>query len=937
MKASNKDILKIIGSSIVVLAIIGIFFFCQKTDQQGGVVKIWLAAASISTPDNPNARNDYELAQLVDPATGELPPNIFQLEREFVNHNFRNTNLRKETQDWQFSGPTNLGGRTRALALDVRNENTIIAGGVSGGMYRSTNGGQSWTRSSHPNSLNSATCVAQDTRSGKGNTWYHGTGELRGSSASANGAPYRGDGIFKSEDGGVSWNLLPATSNGNTSLFNSPFRYVWNIVTNPTKSNVDEVYAAVFGGIIRSQDGGNSWHTVLGDDLLSGNNDLELGGTDHPQFTNVAISSGGIFYATIGSFTAKGFKSGKSGIFKSTDGDNWERISPLDFPTNVFRIVIGIAPSDESKVYFLMDSQPNHQLWLYDEKASISNFGRWTDLSDNIPKSDNEYGGYDSQNSYNMLVKVHPTSPSIVFMGGTNLYRSTDGFKSSDNTQWIGGYKPDGSGAIYPGHYADQHELVFYPSNPNKMLSANDGGVRLTNNNLASEPEWVSLNNGYNTSQFYTIAQDKLGGSKIAGGLQDNGSYLKTIPDDASPWINIVGGDGGYMAFTKSEELMYFSFQNSQILRITTNRNTQITSFTRVDPTDGGSTPGQGYLFINPFVLDPHNTNRMYMAGGDRLWRNNNLIQIPSSQKRKTAINWDNLISTRVSNGVISALAISSTPADIIYYGTSGGELYKLENASIGSPRPTFLNSTTFRGEGYIICIAIDPTDADHIIVVMSNYNVISLFRSFNGGKSFENISANLEENPDGTGNGPSTRWATIVPKNNQEYEYFIGTSSGIFSAAQSKSNNVIWQQEATETIGNSVVPMLDYRTSDGRLVVGTHGNGAFETFVKDASIFEFESSESVLEKGLAYPNPFSTKVNIPFSLSRDGQVQVSIYDLLGRQIANIFDGKLLAGKNAVSWDGTGLDYIQVAPGIYIYKIEFEKNILTGKVIFYQK
>lgn len=937
MKASYKYILKKAGLSTVILSTIGIFYLFESTDQQKPVIKIRPPAASISTADNPNARNDYELTQLIDPATGELPPNIFQLEREFITQNFKNTKLREKAQDWQFSGPTNLGGRTRALALDIRNENVIIAGGVSGGMYRSTNGGESWTRSSHPAALNSATCVAQDTRQGKENVWYHGTGELRGSSASANGAPYRGDGIFKSTDGGISWNLLPATSNGNTSLFNSPFRYVWNVLTNPTKSNVDEVYAAVFGGIIRSQDGGNSWHTVLGDNLLTRSDELALGGTDHPQFTNIAISPKGTLYATIGSFTAKGFKSEKAGVFKSQDGENWERITPAGFPANVFRIVIGISPSDASKVYFLMDSQPDYQLWIYDETASNSNFGRWTDLSNNIPVSDDEYGSYDSQNSYNMVIKVHPTNPNIVFMGGTNLYRSTDGFTSRNNTEWIGGYKPDGNGAIFPGHYADQHELVFYPSNPNKMLSANDGGIRLTNNNLSNGPTWLSLNNGYNTSQFYTIAQDKLGGSRIAGGLQDNGSYLKTIPDDASPWINILGGDGGYMAFTKNEELMYFSFQNSQILRVTTNRNAQITSFTRVDPTNGGSTPGQGYLFINPYVLDPHNTNRMYLAGGDRIWRNNNLSQIPSGQTRKTTINWDNLASTRVANGVITALSISQNPGDIIYYGTSGGELFKLENAASGNPIPIYLNSPTFQGNGYIINIAIDPTDANHIIVVMSNYNVISLFRSTNGGLTFDNISENLEENANGTGNGPSTRWAVIVPKANQVYEYFVGTSSGLFSTTYSQSNRIVWKQEAPETIGNSVIPMLDYRPSDGRLVVGTHGNGTFETYIKDALKFEAETNVLPFEQGLAYPNPFTTKVNIPFSIPRNGSVQVSIFDLLGRQIAIIFNGQLLAGKNSVSWDGIGLDYTQAGSGIYIYRIEYEKTILTGKIRLYRQ
>lgn len=890
--------------------------------------------SSISTKDNPFARNEYELNMLVDPKTNQLPPNIFQREQAYTDSLKNNPSLRtKETYEWLFSGPTNVGGRTRALALDVKNENIIIAGGVSGGMWRSTTGGSSWQRTSHPTTLNSATCLVQDTRPGKEHIWYHGTGELRGSSASANGAPYRGDGIFKSVDSGQGWQVLPATSNGRTHAFDSPFRYVWQLAVNHTKADVDEIYAAVFGGIIRSQDGGETWHTVLGDDLLNSITDTtDFNGQPHPQFTNIMITPKGTLYAAIGSFTSRGFLREKSGIFRSTNGTDWVEITPSGFPDNSFRTVMDVAPSNERTLYFVTNSVTD-KLWKYEESADFTTVGVWRDLSENLPDFEEDVGDFETQNSYNMVIKVHPSSESIVFLGGTNLYRSTDGFSSGVNTAWIGGYEPGGGGTIYPGHYADQHEIIFYPSDPNKMLSANDGGIRLTNNNLAAQPFWTDLNNGYITSQFYTIAQDRVGGSQIAGGMQDNGSYLKNIPDGASPWNKVWPGDGGYTAFTDNNLFMYFSFQNGRIFRVTLNNNIQRTSFARVDPEGGGETPGQGYLFINPYVLDHYNSNRMYLAGGDRIWRNNNLSQIIAGQDRKTSVNWTSLSTTRVNFGVITALAISRQPAHRLYYGTTFGELFKLEDAHEGIPTPTPISQNVLSGNGYIICIAIDPMDADHLVVVFSNYNVRSIFRSLDGGSTFTSLGGNLEEMPDGTGSGPSVRWVSIVPLQDGNYRYFAGTSTGLYSTVAIDGEHTQWHPQATESIGSAVVPMMDYRPSDGRLVVATHGNGTFETYIHDALLLDLPTSETSFEAFAAYPNPFSEQTSIPFSLPSTDQTRVDIFDTSGKLVRQLYEGPLFKGDNAVSWDGNDVRGVSVRNGMYIYRIAFQNQIQTGKLI----
>ena len=135
----------------------------------------------ISSPEDPRARYMYEFERLRNPYTGKIPENIRQKELAFSAtlpvaeaRTFAGTarNARGQVENWNRRGPFNVGGRTRALAIDVNNENIILAGGVSGGVWRSTDGGTSWTKTTDPNLLQSVTTVDQDKRTGKTNIWY---------------------------------------------------------------------------------------------------------------------------------------------------------------------------------------------------------------------------------------------------------------------------------------------------------------------------------------------------------------------------------------------------------------------------------------------------------------------------------------------------------------------------------------------------------------------------------------------------------------------------------------------------------------------------------------------------------------------------------------------------------------------------------------------
>ncbi|HZV13556.1 MAG TPA: flagellar basal body rod modification protein, partial [Candidatus Kapabacteria bacterium] len=606
--------------------------------------------------DNANEQAQFEWLRQHDPATGKIPSHIRERELAFAAHlPVRKNGIalervgvkgHAETQSatqWDPRGPYNIGGRTRALGIDVNNENVILAGGVSGGMWRSSDGGATWAKTTADGVMLSTTCVAQDTRAGKTNTWYYGTGELFGSSEGAPGAGYYGHGIYKSTDDGLSWNILPSTAIGDPDRSGPPFDYIYNIITDPSNTNEDVVYVATIRGIHRSSDGGATWSTVLGND------------TAGTKFTDVAITQSGVLYAALSTQGDQVPIAPVSGIFRSTDGINWTNITPSSWPVVTGLISVGIAPSNPNTVYFLAQTggvgPAYHALWKYTYVSGdgSGSGGTWVDRSANLPSTPffNASFVYDSQYGYDLYVRVKPDNENVVYLGGVCLYCSTDGFATQFNTQLIGS-------EITNNFHVDQHAMAFYPSNPAAMIVGNDGGLFTTQNDIARPVQWASLNNGYYTTQFYTVALDHgtPGNPIVIGGMQDNGTMFTGKSDVTNPWSVLLGGDGSYCAIANGRSAYYLSYQEGVIYRtyVDDNGNVSTPSFARLDPASG-----TGYLFIDPFILDPHDQERMFLAGGKGIWRNNDLSAIPDGNQDSVNTNWDYLSNTALSAGSISA------------------------------------------------------------------------------------------------------------------------------------------------------------------------------------------------------------------------------------------------------------------------------------------
>lgn len=822
--------------------VLGLFIGALLLGAPGAQPRDWILAGPQGVPmyGDPSGRVAWEIMRLQDPGTGVIPGGIRRRELAFAQNLFDQAPVsvgKQRLSEWRFLGPSNLGGRTRALALDIADEQVILAGAVSGGIWRSDDGGANWVQTLDPAQLKSVTSIAQDTRPGKHAVWYAGTGELRGNSASAAGAPYRGDGIYKSYNGGITWQVLESTSTTTPERLDQDMDYIWRVVVDVSNEGQDEVYAATFGGIYRSIDGGETWKKTLGG---NGNENIN---------TDLVIDKNGVLYASMSQ------PGDSAGLWRSSDGEAWVAINPLGWPGSYMRTVAAISPMDENQVYFISHSpgygKNDHSLWKYTYLSGVGSGtagGFWEDRSSNLP----EFGSFGnepftSQEGYDLLIAIHPTVPGTVFIGGTSLYRSTDAFTSSTKIDWIAGYS--GSGDNWTGvHHPDQHIIVFSRSNPNVVYSGSDGGIHRTSNILSSSVHWSSLNNGYVTSQFYTITLDHEATASQAalGGTQDNGTWYVENPELTTIGDELFGGDGAYCALLDNGRTRYLSSQRGNIYRFTYDGEGNRISWTRIT-----SSLYDQYLFIHPFMLDPNDQHTMYLPGGRVMLRNNQLNEISEFQANPHSVGWEALQRSAIEGtGVISSLDVSrSNPVHRVYFGTSRGEIYRIDDASNSDYVVRNVTDTSFPSGAYVSSISVHPSDANFVVISYSNYGVNSVYMSENGGDDWTNISGNLEENPDGSGSGPSVRWVEVVGDSFSAPMLFAGTSTGLYSTIELDGANTTWSQEGSAEIGNNIVDMIDFRSSDRYLVLATHGHGLFATHVNPAATV-FSVSGTVSENG---------------------------------------------------------------------------------------
>lgn len=932
--------------------------------------------------------HDFEM--LRDPILGRIPEGIRQ--RELIQARNIDTKIDEITasgngaanqNNYQPAGPNNIGGRTRAIAFDKRNNQVIIAGCVSGGIMRSANGGQTWTRVSPEEDLHNLTALAQDPRPGFEDTWYAGGGEPLGNTASADGAPYLGHGLWKSTNNGQTWTRLTlaiaglATPPGGFQLeaFDHPFDYVHRILVNPTNGHV---YIAGHRRLIRSADGGNSFeivfNTITGATAANGQMDVACTSTGRLY---LAVNGGLPDLALRGVWTST---TGNAGSWTRMAGGNVLNVDSVaawrgnDYTAPLTkRILLALAPSNQNLLYVLYENglsqagpapQPEVDMYRFDAGGNA-----WTNLSANMPDfpgGDRE--GVDpiaTQGGYNMMVYVKPDDPNFVIIGGTCLYRSTNGFTSTAGTAWIGGYGNTlPTLTIYPSSHPDMHSVAFDPTNANRVIAADDGGLQVTADITATASATVpvtwSMVRNYQTLQYYHVAMDPGSGrNNFIGGSQDNGTHVRDADlvlgartadrPDINDHARIVGGDGGASALgrtTGNSQPAYMSSQLGDIYRANFNGN--VSGFNNIRPANLTPNPSitSGFGdFVTYFKIDFDNPEILYYVNFNRLFRTANAPAVSSGSWTEltgvsAAVNPANPgAGTAIS---ISALEMSRgnyEASHVLYIGTDNGKIFRLNDPrnALASAAPADITPSQFAtlGSIYISDIAVNPNNDEEVMMVVSNYSsnnntAINIWWT-NNAKS-ANPTWRLAE---GNLTLPSVRSCMIVVKkdanNVSSTEYYVGTSAGLYSAINigatlTGGGQVSWVREGGNVLNYAVVSSLDYRPQDNILLVGTHGNGLYFTNTGTPDFGGQVTGDLFISK-IA---PTITRNSIRYTIGNTFNVQnivVQVYGINGQLLQSISDAYRTNSINVVGLPaGTYVLHITSRDGKYKFTQKFVKQ-----------
>jgi Secretion system C-terminal sorting domain len=882
-------------------------------------------------------RLQYEYDLLKNPTTGKIPKGIRQQELDATKDiPSRNDALGRNTNQNTYiaCGPNSEGGRTRTIAPDIRYNGTtnqvIIAGGVNGGIYRTTNGGTSWTWVHPENEIHALTALAQDPRPGFQDTWYAAGGEFNGASANIYTAFISSMGIFKSTDNGLTWTRTdPVVRNndaaqtnlnsGTYEAFDHPMDLVHHIAVHPTTGHV---YVGGHRRIMRSTNGGANFDVVLGG---------ATGATNDQGQVDIAIApDGSKIYAA---FCGVNPDNNLVGIWESTTGNvdiqgsntNWTRIagaavgSPTgwDGPSNWATIAIAIAPSSPNIIYAMYEKSDGVGAKLFMGNRTTNT---WSDRSAGLFANQNATNTpFATQGGYDFNLAVKPDDPNTVFAVGTNLYRSIDGFTTMANSTFMGGYNSTSfTGFSHP----DFHAVAFNPSNPNEMFVANDGGVQKTINCTTPITAWTDLNNNYQTHQYYHTAIDPTANAlTFAGGTQDNAttfrdgsgllSFLGATNGVDDHW-KLIGGDGAAVGITSKDpnnanrQFLFGASQEGNIYRFKL-FNEAGNIFSNIKPTGVGTG-----LFVTYFHLDNDNTNNLYYVNGSALYRSTSATTVTSGS-------WTSMTGTQsIVNSNITSMATTRgtyNSNNNLFIGTSTGNIFRLTdpaNTSFSSIPTNILapSSGIITAGSVVLDIAVNPRSQDSVMAVVSNYGVNSIF--FTGNATSPTPTWTVCE---GNLALPSIQSCEIVVKTTG-VEFYVGTSVGLFSTLSMNAAATAWVREGTGMLKFAVVRSLAYRWNDNTMVVATHGNGMFYTQIGNAVVITTGVNDIVRNDKNFIRKIYPTITN--------SIIQYETGNMLGIQKIDIritdMSGKLVLRKEESYTTGI-LDIGKLASGGYVVTI----------------
>jgi len=834
---------------------------------------------------------------------------------------------------WEFMGPNNVGGRTRAILIDRNNTNHMLAGSVSGGLWVSDDAGLNW----HEHPMNrerpclSVSCLVQ----APNGDIYMGTGEkIAGWSNDFYGtgnSAFPGCGIYKSTDVGNTFLLLENTEptpNNNTQQW----AYIIAMAVHPTNSNL--IYAATDRSLYLSTDGGQNWSLPDGIPASSGT-----------AYDVVAASNGHIHALAGGHY------------YRSTDGLTFVQKSGADlgnFPVVSDNKKLAVSPTNPNYVYAITiySSGCLRQVLQSTDGGNI-----WAEIGAGVDGIfDPLSGGGYCQGWYDLCIAVDPVKPQRIFVGGITLWS----WSAEDNWQPLSGGGEDLSNPYYV--HVDQHTILFHPTNPNIVFVGNDGGIFRSVNAGNVAPTWIAMNRNYNVTQFYAIAAGFDG--RVIGGTQDNGTIQTRFNTESYfAGIDVSGGDGAYTDISKiNPDIMFAANQNGRLRRSSNSGESFSGGFLdqNIDcqPTNAAgdcNSDGEvdfGPEFITPTLLweDAYANLAVYVTGNGagQVWLTLEALDVSKVPE------WFK-IGQFPSGGTVSTVNVArdANGRVMVLAGADNGRVMILRNvllneftdspsvSSESAVNKKVLSVAEITGSSnsrYVTSVTVDASNPQNMVVTMGNYGFANyVFRSAN---ALSNSPVFTTMQGTGVNALPAMPVYDLIIDADNPNRLLAGTDLGVWMCELVQTGvatfDYIWSEQ-NEDIGR--IPVFRIRQEPigqfgcNVLYIGTHGKGMMRsttftfpppscntTLPEWGSAVGIQETTAVENEIAVYPNPVTAqtqafaKVNLAHAAST---ATISVYSVTG-QLAMVQNVETaVAGTQYLS-----VNTAQLAKGLYVMILE---------------
>ncbi|GEQ85570.1 hypothetical protein ULMS_10780 [Patiriisocius marinistellae] len=801
-----------------------------------------VSSAKISAEKTTKTPHDFMFMQRAYPS-GELKPNAIKDAAAWKRNELSKRNSLSEV--WEFVGPVNTGGRITDIEIPVNDSNTYYVGAASGGIFKTINAGVTFNPIFDDQDMLSIGDI--EISKTNPNTLWVGTGEVN---AGGGSLTYDGDGIYKSENGGLSWESKGLPNVGS----------IGKILIHP--SNEDIIFVGAMGplfkndenrGVYKTIDGGVTWEKVFQYSNRAGVIDMAI----HPTDGNIVYAA---FWQRERTTENRIYGGADSGLWRSQDGGTTWSLMTNGLPTIATqkgRISIDISQSNPNVLYAryanaaggiqgVYRTQDGGDSWQTMNSSALTDVGfHWW------------FRG----------IFVDPENENIIYNVDFEVQKSIDGGQTWSD--------------VFSIAHVDQHAMAFTTQGASTILLGNDGGLYTSANEGASSSKIETLP----ITQFYRVHVDAQNDDKIYVGSQDN-STVRTTTSGTNDWSTIFGGDGFQpLVDPTNTNVIYALSQNGNLGKSINNGasfNGALNGIPNIDRNN----------WDTPITFDPADSQTLYYG-------TNKLYKTTNAAGSWTAISPDltnGPSSGNLTFGTIISISISPLNSEVIYVGTDDGNVWVTQDA--GS---NWLNISSTLPNRWVTKVLADRENANGVYVTFSGYrfgeNEGHVYQSSDFGANWNNISTGIPDIP-----------INDIIKDINDILY-VGTDIGVIASGD---NGQTWVPLAANLPSVPVTDMHIHEVSQ-YLYIGTYGRSIYKiNLSNDILAFSENEAENTLIVSPNPANDYIT-LTLGKSIGSKNEIQLhdALGRLVASEILN-FGNSNQATLNLSQYP-TGVYFLSVA------------------------